>query len=278
MVELKTSGEIEAMRAAGAVVADILTTVGVHAAVGARLDDLDDLARTMLRAAGASSPFLGYQPAFAPSPFPGVLCLSVNDAVLHGPPSRYRLRDGDLLSVDCGATLDGWTGDAAVSFCVGHPHVDDLALLRATEQALRDGIAAARPGAHLGDISAAVGAVARTAGYGLHTDFGGHGVGHTMHESPSVPNDGRAGRGLRLRAGLTIAIEPWFLAGGLDAYRVDRDGWTLRSTDGSRGAHFEHTIAITDDGPLILTATEDRQPIPPARPGTHDGKYAPPGR
>jgi methionyl aminopeptidase len=278
MVELKTPGEIEAMRAAGAVVADILTTVGVHAAVGARLDDLDDLARTMLRAAGASSPFLGYQPAFAPSPFPGVLCLSVNDAVLHGPPSRYRLRDGDLLSVDCGATLDGWTGDAAVSFCVGHPHVGDLALLRATEQALRDGIAAARPGAHLGDISAAVGAVARTAGYGLHTDFGGHGVGHTMHESPSVPNDGRPGRGLRLRAGLTIAIEPWFLAGGLDAYRVDRDGWTLRSTDGSRGAHFEHTIAITDDGPLILTATEDRQPIPPPRPGLHDGKYAPPGR
>jgi methionyl aminopeptidase len=255
MVELKTPGEIEAMRAAGAVVADILTAVHARAAVGVRLDELDGLARTMLASAGASSPFLGYRPAFAPTPYPGVLCLSVNDAVLHGPPSRYELRDGDLLSVDCGATLDGWTGDAAISFCVGTARGDDLALLRATEQALADGIAAARPGARLGDISAAIGAAARTAGYGLSTDFGGHGVGHTMHESPSVPNDGRAGRGLRLRPGLTIAIEPWFLAGGLDAYRVDPDGWTLRSTDGSRGAHFEHTIAVTDDGPVILTAT-----------------------
>lgn len=261
MVELKTPGEIEAMRAAGAVVADILVAVHAHAAVGVRLDELDALARTMLDAAGAGSPFLGYQPAFARTPYPGALCLSVNDAVLHGPPSGYRLRDGDLLSVDCGATLDGWTGDAAVSFCVGAAHADDLALLRATEQALLDGIAAARPGARLGDISAAIGAVARAAGYGLHTDFGGHGVGHTMHEGPSVPNDGRPGRGLRLRAGLTIAIEPWFLAGGLDAYCVDPDGWTLRSTDGSRGAHFEHTIAVTDDGPVVLTALE-RRPAP----------------
>ena len=258
MIELKSPGEIEAMRAAGAIVADILSTVRAKAAVGVRLDDLDGLARTMLAAAGATSPFLGYQPAFAPTPFPGVLCLSVNDAVLHGPPSHYRLHDGDLLSVDCGATLDGWTGDAAISFCVGHSCADDLELLRATEQALRNGIAAAQPGAHLGDISAAIGTVARAAGYGLHTDFGGHGVGRTMHESPSVPNDGHPGRGLRLRTGLTIAIEPWFLGGGLDAYRVDLDGWTLRSTDGSRGAHFEHTIVIADDGPVILTATEDR--------------------
>lgn len=253
MIELKTPGEIEAMRAAGGVVADILAAVRAEAGVGVGLDELDDLARSMLAGAGATSPFLGYQPGFAPTPYPGVLCLSVNDAVLHGPPSRYQLRDGDLLSVDCGATLDGWTGDAAVSFCVGTPGPDDVALLRATERALHDGIAVARPGARLGDVSAAIGAVARAAGYGLHTDFGGHGVGRTMHESPSVPNDGRAGRGLRLRAGLTIAVEPWFLAGGLDAYRVDDDGWTLRSTDGSRGAHFEHTIAVTDDGPVILT-------------------------
>jgi methionyl aminopeptidase len=253
VIELKTPGEIEAMRAAGGVVADILAAVRAEAGVGVGLDELDDLARSMLAGAGATSPFLGYQPAFAPTPYPGVLCLSVNDAVLHGPPSRYQLRDGDLLSVDCGATLDGWTGDAAVSFCVGTAGPDDVALLRATERALHDGIALARPGARLGDVSAAIGAVARAAGYGLHTDFGGHGVGRTMHESPSVPNDGRAGRGLRLRSGLTIAVEPWFLAGGLDAYRVDDDGWTLRSTDGSRGAHFEHTIAVTDDGPVILT-------------------------
>jgi methionyl aminopeptidase len=253
MVELKTPGEIEAMAAVGDVVAQALAAVRADAAVGVGLLDLDQRAREVLRAAGASSPFLGYQPGFAPVPYPGVLCLSVNDAVLHGIPSAYRLRDGDLLSVDCGATLDGWTGDAAVSFCVGTTSADDARLLERTEHALQAGIAAARDGARLGDVSAAIGAVARAAGYGLHTDFGGHGVGHTMHESPSVPNDGRAGRGLELRAGMTIAIEPWFVAGGRDAYRIDADGWTIRSDDGSRGAHFEHTIAVTKGEPRVLT-------------------------
>lgn len=254
MVELKTPGEIDAMAAAGAVVARALAATRAAAQVGVRLTDLDQVAREVLRAAGATSPFLGYQPSFADTPYPGVLCLSVNDAVLHGIPTRYRLRAGDLLSVDCGATLDGWTGDAAVSFCIGAASASDARLLERTEAALDAGIAAARPGARLGDVSAAIGAVARAAGYGLHTDFGGHGVGRTMHESPAVPNDGRPGRGLRLQPGLTIAIEPWFLAGGRDAYRVDDDGWTLRSTDGSRGAHFEHTIAVTVDGPRVLTA------------------------
>jgi len=253
MVELKTPGEIEAMAAAGAVVARALAAVRAAAGAGVRLVDLDAIARDVLRAAGASSPFLGYRPSFADTPYPGVVCLSVNDAVLHGIPSRYALREGDLLSVDCGATLDGWTGDAAVSFCVGVTSDADDRLLERTEAALRAGIAAARPGARLGDVSAAIAAVARAAGYGLHTDFGGHGVGRTMHESPSVPNDGRAGRGRRIEPGLTIAIEPWFLAGGRDAYRIDADGWTLRSSDGSRGAHFEHTIAVTADGPRILT-------------------------
>lgn len=253
MVELKTAGETDAMAAAGAVVARALAAVRVAAESGVRLIDLDQVARAVLQEAGAGSPFLGYQPSFADSPYPGVVCLSVNDAVLHGIPSRYRLRDGDLLSVDCGATLEGWTGDAAVSFCVGSTSAADSRLLERTEAALSAGIDAARPGARIGDISAAIGRVARDAGYGLHTDFGGHGVGHTMHESPHIPNDGRPGRGMRLEPGLTIAIEPWFLAGGQDAYRVDDDGWTLRSTDGSRGAHFEHTIAITEDRPRILT-------------------------
>ena len=257
MVELKTPGEIDAMRAAGCVVADALAAVRDAAAPGVRLDELDLVARDVLRSAGASSPFLGYRPGFAQTPYPGVVCLSVNDAVLHGIPTRYRLGDGDLLCVDCGATLDGWTGDAATSFCVGATRPDDARLLEHTERALAAGIAAAWPGAQIGDISAAIGAVARAGGYGLHTDFGGHGIGRTMHESPHIPNDGRAGRGMPLRAGLTIAIEPWFLAGGVDAYRVDDDGWTLRSTDGSRGAHFEHTIAVTDDGPRVLTARRD---------------------
>ena len=253
MVELKTPGEIEAMAAAGAVVARALTAVREAAAVGVRLDELDQVARGVLREAGASSPFLGYQPSFADRPYPGVVCLSVNDAVLHGIPTRYALRDGDLLSVDCGATLDGWTGDSAVSFGVGRVEPADARLIERTEAALAAGIAAARPGARIGDISAAIGAVAREAGYGLHTDFGGHGVGHTMHENPHIPNDGRPGRGMRLEPGLTIAIEPWFLAGGLDAYVIDDDGWTIRSTDGSHGAHVEHTIAVTEEGPRILT-------------------------
>ncbi|HKC29333.1 MAG TPA: type I methionyl aminopeptidase [Jatrophihabitans sp.] len=253
MVELKTPGEIEAMAAAGEVVARALAEVRDHAAVGVRARDLDDVAREVLRRAGASSPFLGYHPSFASAPYPGVVCLSVNDAVLHGIPTGYRLRDGDLLSVDCGATLDGWTGDAAISFCVGSTSREDARLLERTEHALRAAIATARDGARIGDISSAIGAVAREAGYGLHTDFGGHGVGRTMHENPHVPNDGRPGRGMRLRDGMTIAIEPWFMAGGRDAYRIDDDGWTLRSDDGSRGAHFEHTIAITDGQPRVLT-------------------------
>jgi methionyl aminopeptidase len=253
MVELKTAGEIEAMAAAGAVVARALAATRAAASPGVRLAELDQVAREVLRAAGASSPFLNYQPSFAHTPYPGVVCLSVNDAVLHGIPSRYKLRDGDLLSVDCGATLDGWTGDSAISFCVGQTSATDARLLERTEAALQAGIAAAQPGARMGDVSAAIGKVARDAGYGLHTDFGGHGIGRTMHESPHIPNDGRPGRGMRLEPGLTIAVEPWFLAGGRDAYQIDDDGWTIRSTDGSRGAHFEHTIAITDDGPRILT-------------------------
>jgi methionyl aminopeptidase len=254
MIELRTPGEVDAMREAGRVVGRALAAVREHAAVGSTLRDLDELARTVLAEAGATSPFLGYAPFPETPPFPGVLCLSVGDAVLHGIPTDQRLADGDLLSVDCGATLDGWTGDAAVSFVVG-PSADpaDLALIATTERALAAGIAAAVPGGRLGDVSAAIGAVGRAAGVGIDTDFGGHGVGRTMHEAPSVPNEGRGGRGLRLRAGLVIAIEPWFTAGGVDGYTVDDDGWTLRSVDGSSGAHAEHTVAITEDGPRILT-------------------------
>jgi methionyl aminopeptidase len=254
VVELKSPAEIEAMRGAGRVVAAALAACRAAAAVGVRLSDLDQVAREVLAAAGATSPFLNYQPSFAHSPFPAVICASVNDAALHGIPDGRRLRDGDLLSVDFGATLDGWTGDAAISFTVGRPRPSDTRLIETAQAALAAGIAAAVPGGRLGDISAAIGALARKGGYGLHTDYGGHGVGHTMHESPSVPNDGRAGRGLKLAAGLVIAIEPWFMAGGHDSYRIDRDGWTIRSADGSRAAHVEHTVAITEDGPLILTA------------------------
>jgi len=242
------------MRAAGRVVATALDEVRKQAAVGVSLAELDDVARSVLASHHATSPFLGYQPSFAHSPFPAVICASVNDAALHGIPGRYKLVDGDLVSIDFGATLGGWTGDSAISFTVGRPRPADLRLIDTAQRALMAGIAAARPGGRLGDVSAAIGAVARAAGYGLHTDFGGHGVGRSMHEPPSVPNDGKAGRGLKLEPGLVIAIEPWFMAGGLDAYRVDPDGWTLRTTDGSRAAHVEHTVAVTPAGPQILTA------------------------
>ncbi|HST83135.1 MAG TPA: type I methionyl aminopeptidase [Kineosporiaceae bacterium] len=254
MIELKTPGEIEAMRAAGSVVADALAAAKAHARVGTRLSALNEVARDVITKAGATSPFLGYQPSFAPTPFPGVICTSVNDAVLHGIPDGYQLRDGDLLSIDCGAVLDGWAADAATSFCIGAgTRTADLQLIDVAQTALAAGIAAAQIDAKIGDISAAIAGIGRAAGYGINTDYGGHGIGHTMHESPSVPNEGRAGRGLRLKPGLVIAIEPWFLAGGDDRYLVDADGWTLRSADGSRGVHVEHTVAITPDGPQILT-------------------------
>jgi len=248
VVEIKTPGEIQAMRASGRVVAQILATVRAQAAAGMRLSELDEAARAVLAAAGATSPFLGYRPSFAPVPYPAAICASVNDAALHGIPDRYRLVDGDLLSVDCGAVLD-----AAISFTIGPPRPADARLIATTEAALRAGIAAAAPGARIGDISAVIGAAGRAGGYGICTDFGGHGVGRAMHEDPHIPNEGRAGRGPRLTPGLVIAIEPWFLAGGQDSYYIDDDGWTIRSGDGSRAAHAEHTVAITADGPQVLT-------------------------
>ena len=269
MVEIKTPAEIQAMRGAGQVVAEILAAVQDQAKAGMRTAELDEVARDVLARNGAYSPFLNYQPGFAPVPFPAVICTSVNDAALHGIPGRYKLADGDLLSVDCGAVLDGWTADAAVSFTIGPPPTSsvhegppppgpssydaDKRLIDVTRDALRAGIAAAVPGARIGDISAAIGAAGRAAGYGICTDFGGHGVGRAMHEDPHIPNEGAPGRGRRIVPGLVIAIEPWFLAGGKDVYRIDDDGWTILSGDGSRAAHAEHTVAVTADGPQILT-------------------------
>lgn len=253
MVEIKTDAALDAMREAGRVVARALAAVREAAGVGVSLQELDEAARSVLAEAGAGSPFLGYRPSFAPVAFPAVICTSVNDAVSHGIPSGYRLRDGDLVSIDCGAQLDGWTGDAAISFTVGAPRPGDLDLIDATQQALDAGIAAAQAGSRIGDISHAIDTVARKAGCGMPADFGGHGIGRRMHEDPHVPNRGRPGRGFPLRHGLVLAIEPMLMAGGQNIYRTDIDGWTLRTTDGSRAAHIEHTVAITDQGPRILT-------------------------
>lgn len=241
------------MRPAGRFVADVITRLGEVADVGVNLLDLDALAHEMIRDRGATSCYIDYHPSFGASPFGKVLCTSVNDAVLHGLPHDYALADGDLLSVDFAAEVEGWVADSALSVVVGDPRPQDLALIETTEVALAAGIEQAVVGHTLGDVSAAIGHVARAAGLRVNTDFGGHGVGRTMHGDPHVPNDGKPGRGLRLRPGLVIAIEPWFLQ-TTNRLFTDPDGWTLRSADGSRGAHSEHTIAVTQDGPIILTA------------------------
>ncbi|MBC9712711.1 type I methionyl aminopeptidase [Streptomyces sp. TRM66268-LWL] len=253
MVEIKTDQSLQAMREAGRVVAQGLTAVREAAGIGSSLRELDEVAHEVLRKAGASSPFLHYKPSFAPTPFPAVICASVNDAIVHGIPDDYRLADGDLVSIDFGAKLDGWAGDSAISFIVGTPRPADTKLVETAFAALDAGIAAATVGNRIGDIAHAIGKVCRSAGYGIPEGFGGHGIGRQMHEDPSVPNEGRPGRGMPLRHGMVLAIEPMLIGGGTDRYYEDRDGWTLRTVDGTRAAHAEHTVAITDDGPRILT-------------------------
>jgi len=253
VIELRTPAEIEQMRPAGAFVASVLEATRDAAAVGVNLLELDALAHDMIRAAGAESCYIDYHPSFGASPFGKVICTSVNDAVLHGLPHDYALRDGDLLSLDFAASVDGWVSDSAVSLIVGTPREEDERLIQVTAEALDAGIAQAIVGKRIGDISAAIGDVAADAGLEVNLDFGGHGVGRVMHGDPHVPNDGRRKRGVPLRPGLVFAIEPWFLH-TTDEIFTDPDGWTLRSADGSRGAHWEHTVAITEDGPIVLTA------------------------
>jgi methionyl aminopeptidase len=255
VIELRTPAEIEAMRPAGRFVASVLTAVRDATVVGSNLLELDALAHQMIRDAGATSCYIDYHPSFGGSPFGKVLCTSVNDAVLHGLPYDYAVQDGDIVSIDFAVSIDGWVCDSALSYVVGTADPEDLRVIRATEEALVAGIAAATVGNAIGDISAAIGDVADSYGYGVNLDFGGHGVGREMHGDPHVPNDGRPGRGYKLREGLVIAIEPWFMR-NTDEIFTDEDGWTLRSADGSRGAHSEHTIAITADGPIVLTARD----------------------
>ena len=256
MIVRKTRREIAALREAGRVVAAAHDAMHAAAGVGVTLKELDAVARDVLAEHGAESAFLDYQPGFAPTPFPGVICSSVNDVIVHGIPSDQVLEDGDLVSIDFGAILDGWVGDAARSWVVGTPRPEDTELIAVTDRALQAGIEAAVPGNRIGDISHAIGTIAREHGYGMPQGWGGHGVGREMHEDPSVPNEGRPGRGLRLKPGLVIAIEPMFMAGGSDEFTIDDDGWTVRTADGSRASHSEHTIAITEDGPIVLTARD----------------------
>jgi methionyl aminopeptidase len=255
VIELFNAAEIDKLRVAGAFVAEVLSALRDAADVGVNLLELDELATGMIADRGAVSCYVDYHPSFGAMPFGKVLCTSVNDAVLHGLPHDYRLRDGDLLSLDFAASVEGWVADSALSLVVGNADPADLALIATTERALAAAIEQAQPGHRLGDISHAIGTVAREAGLGINLQFGGHGVGRTMHGDPHVPNDGRPGRGLPLKPGLVIAIEPWFLR-GTDQIYTDPDGWTLRSADGSRGAHSEHTVAVTESGPVVLTARD----------------------
>jgi methionyl aminopeptidase len=253
MIETLSPARLLLAKETGALVAGILQTLKARSAVGTNLLDIDAWAEAMILEAGAVSCYVDYAPSFGRGPFGHYICTSVNDAVLHGLPHDYLLRDGDLLSLDLAVALNGVVADSAISFVVGDsPPTESLAMIDATERALAAGIAAAAPGATVGDLSHAIGTVLHDAGFDINTDFGGHGVGTTMHQDPHIANSGRPGRGYRLRPGLLLALEPWVM-GGTDQLVMDADGWTLRSATGGLTAHSEHTIAITDDGAEILT-------------------------
>lgn len=253
MIEILTPAQLDRARVTGALVGEILQTVSERAQVGTNLLEIDEWTRELILAAGATSCYVDYAPSFGRGPFGHYICTSVNDAVLHGLPHDYALADGDLLTLDLAVSLGGVVADSAISFVVGSgARAEDVALIEATERALAAAIGVVGPGVRLGDVSHAIGTVLTDAGYPVNTEFGGHGVGTTMHQDPHVPNTGRPGRGYTLRPGLLLALEPWVMA-DTDELVTDPDGWTLRSATGCRTAHSEHTVAITDDGAEILT-------------------------
>ncbi len=252
MIEILTPAEVDKARRTGALVGRILHTLKGRAEVGTNLLEIDAWAKEMILEAGAESCYVDYAPSFGRGPFGHYICTAVNDAVLHGLPHDYALQDGDLLTLDLAVLLDGVAADSAISFVVGTASAQDLALIEATEVALAAAIAVAGPGKRIGDISNAIGSVLRERGYPINLDFGGHGIGTTMHQEPHIANDGKAGRGYALRPGLLIAIEPWVMQ-GTKTLVTDKDGWTLRSVNGGRTAHSEHTVAITEDGAEVLT-------------------------
>ena len=260
-IEIKTPDQLAVMRQAGLVVARALAAITDAATPGTTTGELDAIARDVLSDNRATSSFLGYK-AHGAVPYPGVICASVNHEVVHGIPGDRALRDGDLLSVDFGAIVDGWNGDAAVSVLVGEvaPEVADLS--RVTEASLWAGLAVARAGAHLTDISHAVetaiveGEAADGRAYGIVEEYGGHGIGSRMHMEPHILNYGAPGRGPVLRPGMALAIEPMVTLGSAEVGVLD-DAWTVVTMDGGWAAHWEHTVAVTEDGPWVLTALDD---------------------
>ena len=250
----KTPDQVRAMRAAGRVVAQTLAELREAVAVGTTPADLDRIAARRIAESGATPSFLGYHG------YPATVCTSVNDVVVHGIPDDRPLRDGDVISIDCGAVLDGWHGDAAITVGVGSVAAPVRALVAACEAALAAGIAVMAPSARLSDIGAAVqGSVEAAGPYGILTDFTGHGIGRAMHEAPIVPNYRTRRRGPRLDPGVVLAVEPMITLGSPEV-TVDQDGWTVRTEDASWAAHVEHTVAVTPDGPWVLTALDSEEP------------------
>ena len=253
MVTRKSRAEIERMRKAGRIVAEVLALVESELKPGVTTGHLDELAERHIRAAGAIPSFKGYPGINPRRPFPASLCISIDDEIVHGIPGERVIREGQIVSVDAGAIVDGWHGDGARTFYVGEAPAEVKDLIAVTREAMLAGIAAAVPGNHIDDISAAVEAVAQPHGYGISRQFVGHGIGTSMHEEPQVHNYRTGRRGRKLEAGLCLAIEPMFTLGGHDT-RIQPDDWTVVTADGSMAAHFEHSIAVTEGGPVILTA------------------------
>ena len=251
MILLKSKDEIEKMRAANAIVADILVQVRERVKPGVDTEELDALAEELTLARGARPAFKGY--TVAGRVFPASICFSINEEVVHGIPSQRRvLRAGDIVGLDFGVCYQGYYGDAAMTVPVGHVTQEATRLMDVTRAALAAGIEAARPGAHVGDISGAIQDTAERAGYSLVREFVGHGIGRSLHEDPQVPNYRTGARGVRLQEGLVLAIEPMVNAGRPEVY-VKEDGWTAATRDGRLSAHFEHSVAVTAGGPYILS-------------------------
>ncbi len=248
-VEIKTRAEIERMKKAGRIAGLTLKEVAKHLRVGVTTKDLDKVAEAFIRSQGATPTFIGYRG------YPASLCVSVNEQVVHGIPGPRVIKDGDVVSIDVAATIDGFVGDTAVTIGVGNISAEAEKLIRVTKESLDAGIQAMVPGARLGDIGSAVQKVAEAENFGVVRDFVGHGIGRAMHEEPAVPNYGDEGTGLRLEPGIVLAIEPMITFGDWKVVMLS-DGWTVVTKDGSLAAHFEHSIALTDNGPIVLTKVD----------------------
>jgi methionyl aminopeptidase len=251
-IYLKSEKEIEIMRIAGRILAQTLQHVSEHVKPGVTTIELDEIAYDFIKSQGAIPTFKGYHPHPSLPPFPGTLCTSVNEEIVHGIPSDRKLKEGDIITIDGGVIYRGWQGDSAVTVAVGKVKPELEKLVKTTQESLAAGIAQAKAGNRLGDISHAIEQEIRAGGYGTPREYGGHGIGRRLWEEPSVPNHGRAGTGVPLRPGMVIAIEPMLNLGGDETETLD-DMWTVVTRDRKPSAHFEHTVAITKNGPDILT-------------------------